>query len=261
MFFLLILRNNVTSMSHHHPLKSRRKTFFWRTLDCWKLRNFEKELETCCIITPSSLGGKPFFDKFRIRWKFENSEKKLETCHIITPSSLGGKHVFDNFQTIFIKLATNQQIAPLAFKPETIWVRTGTISFSLLARNFSLLSFLGITCWLCWFIRWISHLFLSAASIWPSTIPFFFSSQAELDFEQTFFFYEEIKKKTQVVWWVHSSFFCAATQLKKKDSNFSLCFQNQKVHKHLRKRFCSCVFLKRAFFLSPLSCMKKKVSS
>ena len=100
-----------------------------------------------------------------------------------------------NFQTIFIKLATNQQIAPLAFKPETIWVRPETTSFSLLARNFSLLSFLRITCWLCRFIRWTSHLFLSAASIWPSTIPFFFSSQAELGFKQTFFFYEEIKKK------------------------------------------------------------------
>lgn len=226
MFFLLILRNNVRSMSHHHPLKSRRKTFFWRTLDCWKLQNHEKELETCCIITPSSLGGKPFFDKFRIRWKFENSEKKLETCHIITPSSLGGKHVFDNFQTIFIKLATNQQIAPLAFKPETIWVRTETTSFSLLARNFSLLSFLRLHAdFVDSSAKLVTFSFLQLLSGHQQFL-FFFSSQAELDFEQTFFFYEEIKKKTQVVWWVHSSFFCAATQLKKKDSNFSLCFQN-----------------------------------
>ena len=90
--FLLILRNNVRSMSHHHPPKSRRKTFFWRTLDCWKLRNFEKELETCCIITPSSLGGKHVFDKhvqFPDNFHKVGNKSANRACSVETGNNLG----------------------------------------------------------------------------------------------------------------------------------------------------------------------------
>ena len=75
-------------------LKSRRKTInltnFGLLKDCRILR---KKLETYDIIT--LLGGKPFFDKFRIRWKFENSEKKMRDMSHHHPLKSGRKHVFD----------------------------------------------------------------------------------------------------------------------------------------------------------------------
>ena len=147
-FFVDFEKQMWEDMLNHHPLKSGRKTFFWQTSDSLKIGGFWEKMRDMLRHHPLKSGRKTCF------W---------QTCQMIST-----------------KLATNQQIAPLTIKPETICVRPQSISFSPLARNFSLLSFLRITCWLCGFICWSSegHLFLSATSIWPSTIPFFCSSQA-----------------------------------------------------------------------------------